>query len=367
MADEDPLIQALNIHAAACKAMGSPFSAALLEAAAGDLRTGGPTGEMFAPWVGASTRALIADAAPLRLLGALHDLALSGEAPALTAAYPADGRAGDPDAAWAAALKAMADHGPRLAAFMAHEPQTNEVRRSVCLLGGFLAIARDTGLSLRCFEMGASAGLNQLWDRCRYRLGDVGAWGESDAPVFIDTDWRGPPPDLEARVSVIERAACDRKPVDLADPAARRRLRAYVWPDQADRLQRLDAAVAAALAAGVRVEAEDAVTWTARRAAPREGSATILFHSVFWQYMPAESQEALTAAIETLGALATAKAPFAWLRMEPPPSNMATMEVRLTLWPGGEERVLASVHPHGAWVAWEGAAAKAAIPEQPEK
>jgi hypothetical protein len=31
---------------------------------------------------------------------------------------------------------------------------------------------------------------------------------------------------------------------------------------------------------------------------------------------------------------------------------MATMEVRLTLWPGGEERVLAEVHPHGAWVQW---------------
>ena len=40
----------------------------------------------------------------------------------------------------------------------------------------------------------------------------------------------------------------------------------------------------------------------------------------------------------------------AWLRMEPAPDNIARMELRLTLWPGGEERVLAAVHPHGAWV-----------------
>ncbi len=352
MADQDSLIRALNFQAAACAAMGSPFSGALLDSAAADVASGGPARSLFAPWTGASARALIADAVTLRLLGALHDLALSGEAPALADAYPNAGRPGDPASAWAVARQAMADREQRLARFMAHEPQTNEARRSACLLPGFLALAAEAGLPLRCFEIGASAGLNQLWDRFRYRLGDVGAWGAADAPVFIDTDWRGPPPALGAEVSVIERATCDRKPVDLADPAARRRLRAYVWPDQIDRLQRLDRAIAAALAAGVRVEAEDAVSWTARRAAPREGAATVLFHSVFWQYMPAESQAALTAVIEARGGRAGASAPFAWLRMEPAPANLAAMEVRLTLWPGGEERVLASVHPHGAWVEW---------------
>jgi hypothetical protein len=153
---------------------------------------------------------------------------------------------------------------------------------------------------------------------------------------------------------VIERAACDRKPVDLTDPAARRRLRAFIWADQIDRLARLDAAVGAALAAGVGVEAEDAVSWTARRARPQDGTVTVLFHSVFWQYMSPESQAALTGTLEALGALATGAAPFAWLRMEPPPQNLAVMEVRLTLWPGGEERLLALVHPHGAWVEWKG-------------
>jgi hypothetical protein len=353
MADPESLTRALTLQAGVCTAMGSAFSGALLERAAADVAEGGATRNLFAPWEGASTRSLIADAVTLRLLGALHDLALSGEDPALAAAYPTAERPGDPRAAWAAGLGAMAEHPARFAGFMAHEPQTNEVRRSACLLGGFLDIARRTGLPLRAFEIAASAGLNQLWDRYRYRLGEADAWGDPKSSVLIDTDWRGPLPSLDARVSVIERAACDRKPVDITDPLARRRLRAFIWPDQIDRLQRLDAALEAALAAGVTVEREDAVSWAARRAMPREGAATVLFHSVFWQYMPAESQAALTGVIADLGALATASGPFAWLRMEPPPDNLAAMEVRLTLWPGGEERLLALVHPHGAWVEWK--------------
>ena len=143
--------------------MGSAFSEALLGQAVADVAKSGPTRDLFTPWDGASTRSLITDAAPLRLLGALHDLALSGVA----AAYPTADRPGDPEAAWAAALEAMADHPRRFSDFMAHEPQTNEVRRSVCLLPGFLEVARETGLPLRTFEIAASAGLNQLWDRYR--------------------------------------------------------------------------------------------------------------------------------------------------------------------------------------------------------
>lgn len=354
MEDEAPLIQALRWQAAGCAALGSTFSAALLEQARADITAGGATRRLFAPWTEAPFETLIADAVTLRFLGALHDLVLSGEAPALAEAYPGPGRPGDPGRAWPQALVAIDARGARLAGFMAHEPQTNEVLRSACLLPGFLTVADETRLPLRAFELGASAGLNQLWDRYRYRLGSAGEWGPPDAPVSLETDWRGPPPLLGAAVTVVARGACDRKPVDLADPVARRRLAAYVWPDQVGRLERLDAAMAAALAAEVRVEAEDAVSWAARRAIPAAGAATVLFHSVFWQYMPAPSQAALAAAIEALGARASPDAPFAWLRMEPAPANMASMELRLTLWPGGAERVLAKVHPHGAWVEWKG-------------
>jgi hypothetical protein len=359
MSDAQPafegLIQSLKIQAAVCGRMGSAFSQAILDAAAGDIEAGGPTRGLMDRWAATSTRAAVSDAVPLRLLGALHDRALGGDDGALAAAYPTDTSSGDPRAAWTAALAAMSTDPERLSRFMDHEPQTNEVRRSACLLPGFLALASATGLPMRIFELGASAGLNQLWDRYAYELGDVGAWGDPDSPVRVPTDWRGAPPALEARIEVVERAACDRKPVDLTDAAARRRLRAYVWADQRDRLQRLDAAIAVALAAGTSVEAADAVHWTRRRVAPRAGAVTVLFHSVFWQYMPPESQTALAQAIEEIGAMASPSAPFAWLRMEPAPNDMASMQLRLSLWPSGSDTHLATVHPHGAWVEWLGA------------
>ena len=353
MADPSPLSRALGLQAQACVTFGSPFSGALLEKAAEDVARGGPTATVLAAWSGDSARALFADAVPVRLLGALHAFALSGDAPAFTAAYPAADRPGDAEAAWAQGVRLIETYPQRFIDFMDHEPQTNEVRRSACLIGGFLTVAQETGLPLRCFEVGASAGLNQLWDRFHYRLGAAGTWGDVRSPVDIDTDWRGRPPPLAANVTLIQRAACDRRPVNISDPAARARLRAYVWADQLDRMKRLEAAIALALAEGVTVEADDAVGWTAARAAPHVGAATVLYHSVFWQYMPPDSQAGLLAAIQSHGSAASEQAPFAWLRMEPPPDDLANMELRLTSWPGGDDRLLAQVHPHGAEVNWE--------------
>ena len=140
--------------------------------------------------------------------------------------------------------------------------------------------------------------------------------------------------------------------MDIADPLARRRLKSYVWADQFDRLGRLDAAIAQSLAARITVERADAVDWTRRHGAPTPGLATVVFHSVFFQYMPPTSQAGLIDTLAAFGGEASADAPLAWLRMEPSRDSPAVMELRLTLWPGGEERLLATAHPHGAWVEW---------------
>jgi hypothetical protein len=340
------VVNALRLQAGMCRQLGSPLNAELLERAAEDWLADGPVKALLGPWNELNLRAQFDAATPLRLIGSWHELALSGDDPATARAYAAL----DADAIWSAVCVAMDERGARLAAFMAHEPQTNEVRRSACLLGGFLEAAKAADLPLRCFEVAASAGLNLSWDRYRYRLGEV-AWGDPAARVEIDTDWQGGLPPLDARTHVIERAACDRRPTDLNDPVQRRRLVAYVWADQADRLARLQAAIAVALANDVQVEEADAVAWVRERVAPQPGALTVLYHSVFWQYMPSESQAALAALIAQIGARATAEAPFAWLRMEPPMPEPG-MDVRLTLWPGGEERLLAQVHPHGAQVRW---------------
>jgi len=352
MTDPASLARAFEIQAGACQAFGSPFYGALLKRASDDMATCQPLLGVMAPWIDLSTRAHFEEATPLRWLGCLHDLALSGEAPDLTLAFPSADRGGDAEAAFAAAVTLMAQRPERFATFMAHEPQTNEVRRSAALLGGFLTVAEATGKPLRLFEIGASAGLNQLWDRYAYDFGGGRTWGPREASVYIDAEWRGAPGPLHVQTEVISRAACDRRPVDIRDPVARRRLKAFIWPDQLDRLARLEAAIATGLSADTRVDAEDALTWVARRATARPGAATVLYHSIFWQYMPVETQSAVRAAIEAHGAAATPDAPFAWLRMEPAQGNPATIELRLTLWPTGEERLLAHVHAHGAWTDW---------------
>ena len=348
------LLQHLRLQSVGCATLGSPFSAALLDRAVADIEAGGTVGAFFTPWAGEGLRALFEHAVALRWLAALHEIALGEPDGNLAGAYPLADRPGDPDRAWPLVLAALDARSERVTAFMSHEPQTNEVRRSAVLLPGFLAIAGGARLPMRLVELGASAGLNQLWDRRRYHLGPAGDWGPEDAAVSIETDWRGPAPRLDAPVKIAGRAACDRAPVDLADPLARRRLTAYVWPDQIDRLARLDAAISETLAARIVVEREDAVDFTRRQGAPAAGVASVVFHSVFFQYMPAASQAGLIETLTGHGEAARPDAPLAWLRMEPSAASDSIMELRLTTWPGGEEQLLARAHPHGAWVEWLG-------------
>jgi hypothetical protein len=353
MAANPELLRALRIQSEVCAAFGSPFNGVMCARLADDLDAGGPTARLFDPWAEADLTRLIADATPIRAINAFHELALSGEAPELSAAYPHPDRPVDAEGAWKVAQGCVAAHGARLAAFMTHEPQTNEVRRAICLMPGFLTVAAQTGLPLRCFELGASAGLNLSWDSFGYLMGE-GSWGDPASPVQLDTDWQGELPPFDAAVQVVERAACDRRPNDVRDAGQRRRLMACIWPDQFERLARLRAAIEVALEKDVRVEAADALDWTRARVAPKAGAATVLYHSIFWQYLPRETQEGLCELAAELGARSTPEAPFAWLRMEPPPRSMASVELWLTTWPGGETRVLAEVQAHAAWVKWRG-------------
>jgi len=162
---------------------------------------------------------------------------------------------------------------------------------------------------------------------------------------------RGPAPP-RAAVEVRQRRGCDRRPIDPGDPAGRLRLRAYVWADQTARLARLDAALDHAMRQGTRVEQADAADWVEAQLAIRpDGLATVLFHSVVWQYLSAAAQSRIEAALGRAGAAARADTPLAWLRMEPSPAG-GQAELRLTVWPGGRERLLAHADYHGRWINW---------------
>ena len=348
----DGYIAALRLQGDFCDRLSAPLTACVVRTAADDAERGGPFGVVGEPWRDATMDKCVDDAVALRLAGAMHALALGGRAPEVAQAYAAGSLAGVP--AFSADLVAVAARELAfITDFMRSPPQTNEVRRSLCLVGGFLTIAAETGLPLATLEIGASAGLNLNWDAFRFAFAEGEGWGDPTSPVQLSGDWRGASPPLPA-LKVASREACDVAPIDVHDDASLVRLKAYVWPEQPDRLERLEAAATLARAKGVMVEAADCGEWAQAHARPRPGVATVLYHSVMRQYLSSETAARLDAAIARAGAEATAEAPFAYLTMEPGGrQSHEPHEVRLTMWPGGQTRRLARVHPHGAMVLWE--------------
>ncbi len=326
--------------------MGSPFTAMVCRAAIKVLDHSTLTGRRVLGWEGDAR----AEALALRLAGALHALVLQDADPALVSVYPpnTDG-AGDLERVLAGVI---ARHDAMLLRWLDSAPQTNETARSAVLLPGFLAIARETGLPLALNEIGSSAGLNLFPDTYRYRYDDKD-WGDPRFAETIAPEIRGAAPDLSGDLRISSRNGCDIAPLDIRNEADRLRLRAYIWPDQKQRLARLDAAIAVARREAFVLEKDDAAAFVQRRLASRKaGECFVLFHSVVWQYLPETTKAGIGVAMERAGQAATRNAPLAWLRMEGMGGVEPFSTLHLTLWPGGETRNLAHADFHGRWIAW---------------
>jgi hypothetical protein len=329
-----------------CRAMGSPMYGALLERAAENHASGGPVAALSAHFDGHP----VLDNLPLRILGAVHRLVLAGRVPRLAAFYPSLGGHFESAAAWPEFERTLGDHLDELAPLVQETIQTNEVLRCCALLGGFLASGRAFGLPLRLLEIGASAGLNQLFDRYAYLLGPH-RFGPERAPLTLRTDWRGPAPDLAAPLRVTERSGCDLDPVDVRDPSARLRLLSYFWPDQHERLERVRTALEVAQRNPAPLSRERAGDWLEPVLAdPAVGVTTVLFHSVMWWYVPETERRRIAQLVAAAGSRASEKAPLAWLRLEGVDTEQC--ELRLQTWPDGTDRLLARAHYHGVWVEW---------------
>lgn len=77
----------------------------------------------------------------------------------------------------------------------------------------------------------------------------------------------------------------------------------------------------------------------------------MIFHTIAWQYFPADTEARGTALIETAGQKATVRSPLAWVGMEGDGSAPgAALTVRL--WPGDIRARLGRIDFHGRWVNW---------------
>jgi hypothetical protein len=347
-----PLLENVRLQALACREMQSPFYAALLDRIAADIERGGACWALLA----AHADAPFEEAWVLRVLGGIHRVVLAGGAPTLAAHYPSTGGDADAAAAWPEFLALVADPPAVLLDALTRPPQTNEVGRSIPLLGGLLVVAAETGLPLRLRELGSSGGLNLRLDRYWFEQDGAG-WGDPGSKVRFTEFWQGARSLFEQGATIVDRRGCDRDPVDATSEDGRLTLLSYVWPDHVQRFQVLDAALDAARDTPVAIDRADAGDWLAWQLGDVvPGTATVIFHSVFWQYLTEEGRSTIITLLRSAGSHATPEAPLAWLRLEPNPRSFVPAELRLSIWPprGGvvANRLLAKTGFHIGPVEW---------------
>lgn len=124
--------------------------------------------------------------------------------------------------------------------------QTNEVQRCACLVPAFSLIADEAPEApLALIEVGASAGLNLLWDKYGYDYGEGRHFGDIRSPVQILCTPRGGvhPAIPTPFPKVAFRTGIDLDPIHVHDERSARWLRALLWPEHEHRFRLLEAAL----------------------------------------------------------------------------------------------------------------------------
>ena len=272
---------------------------------------------------------------PLRLLGALHYVALAEEL--------------DP---WPSPEAVIADRRDWVAEFLAtRSVQTNEVQRTWALLPAFLSLGESR---LDLLELGPSAGLNLVWDRYRYRY-QGGSWGPPDAAVELAGEERAPVPAelLERPADIVRRRGVDLEPVDATTDEGARLLKCFVWADQADRLERFDRALSVLRLDPPKLVQGDYVDLLPSLLRDRvDGAVTVVYQTASTQYLSAERYA------ELQDALAAASRPLAWISTRRSAEEEAGLsggyELEAALWPERGPTLVARSGYHGQWLEWRG-------------
>ena len=342
------VVDAFITQAEVCGLMGSTFTAELCSTFAENLDHSTRVGAFCLDWQGDPGPS--ADSIPLRICGGLHALVLSNRDPELVKVYPPH-RQHAPD--WDRINAALINHEEFLMDWMQSPPQTNEVSRSSVIWPALMTIADVSGKPLQLLEVGASGGLNLQASRFGYDLGGLRC-GTLDSRLQLHPEWQGAEPVL-ARPEITGRFACDLNPLNPQNANDELRLRAYVWPDQADRTARIDAALEIAKANPSPVDREDAISWLARYLDDLpDQTCTVIYSTIVWQYLPEAAQaEGEEMIIDTAKTLKGSAKELAWLQYEADGKKPGG-GVRLQMWPCGIDCLLGRADFHARWVDWQG-------------
>lgn len=343
MLDDSMIRKHFSDQAAACERLGSTFYGRFVAQCGARLGRETAIERLVLGWPGQPRT----DALALRFLGLVRYLALEGHT-GLQRLYDGDGSVSPSD--WRVIQAALVAAGERGMRFLQAPVQTNEVGRCFALQAAFRYLTAESGLPLDLYEVGASAGLNMLWDNWCYDVSGC-RWGDRSAPITLHAQWSGNTL-AEGRPRVVGRRASDLCPLDVTRVADQLRLLSYVWPDQSERIDRTKLALARFVDSGLIVEAGEAEGWVrANLPASRPGVLRVVYHSIMQQYLTRAEWERFRALLWERGAAATADSPLCWVRLEPCASG-AHAELSLVSWPGARAQLLAECDFQGRWLRW---------------
>ncbi len=349
---------------AAAECAGEPLYAALSAVAAGDDHVLALL--MEAPYP---------QRRPVLMYAAIHDVLLAGVDHPLARFYrdvtSGPGLRTDVDRAGEAFRDFCRAHRAAIAGRLAtRATQTNEIGRSAVLA---IALSQLDDRPIALVDVGCSAGLNLFVDR--YRIvatmpdGSTRGVGPDDGiavPTTIvggDPFARGdprPPP-------IARRLGIDRELLDVRNERDARWLAACLWPSDAARRARLDAAIALARDATFERFAGDAVaTLDDALAAIGDDARPVVFHSWVVSYLDRHAKRAFAdrvrrAIVERDAAWISAESANVVPGLAPPalPHDADATQREATLWHLTTRvdgvpvaRPIARSHPHGRWIDW---------------
>jgi len=230
---------------------------------------------------------------------------------------------------------------------LSRSTQTNEPGRCACLLP---ALAQIDG-PLAIIEVGAAAGLCLFPDRYGYDYGRaILPPTEDDAPVFpCEASEQTPIP--TSHPQIVWRAGLDLNPLDVHSDEDMEWLKTLVWPEQSERLSRLEAAIAVARRDPPKVITGDLLKETEALAAQApSGAHLVIFHTAVLNYVAPEVRKEFATLVNDLGAEWFANE---GARILPDVASADALEGR----PGAfvlshNGRAIARTGPHGQFVDW---------------
>lgn len=234
--------------------------------------------------------------------------------------------------------------------------QTNAVRRCTALFPAFEFVSQLADREpLALIELGASAGLNLLFDRYSYEYNDS-CVGTVDSSLRLSAAVRGDrDPPISAELPPIDsRVGVDLNPLDVTNEADARWLRALVWPEHKNRHRNLDLAISIAREDPPKLRRGDAIGLLPELLGEVPAGIPLCVFDTQLRYQLSEKR--IERLDETLIEAGTSRELYCLSGHRPAPGSEHGIFLELGRVIDGQPMVepIAVYDQHGAWVEWIG-------------